>query len=143
MENCGVSFQFPSNGKALSDTLIAVVAIIGVLCVSIPFKRESPFGRKKEDPKKDPAPTSFNSLQTGKPFRTRKPGVYAYPGLSSFQFPSNGKALMDVELKYPFQFPSNGKALSDRFLTPYLSLVDLQGFQFPSNGKALSDTMFV
>ena len=38
-------FQFPSNGKALSDTpMEKVKRYLKVYQVSIPFKRESPFG---------------------------------------------------------------------------------------------------
>ena len=88
-----VVFQFPSNGKVLSDGATNYQEKENQR-VSIPFKRESPFGRR----------------QTPMPRHSR----------ASFQFPSNGKVLSDVaqEVYQPrqtrFQFPSNGKVLSDR-----------------------------
>ena len=91
-----VGFQFPSNGKVLSDTMDAVgTAVSEELMVSIPFKRESPCGRGQAD---------------CDPHQARQ----------EFQFPSNGKVLSDQRLLfivgaffYVFQFPSNGKVLSD------------------------------
>ena len=67
-----------------------------VFAVSIPFKRESPFGL------------------SGIGF------VFSKDDNFMFQFPSNGKALSDIPhaerllpFQASFQFPSNGKALSD------------------------------
>ena len=89
---------------------------------------------------------SFNSLQTGKPFRTVCNPYHLSPKFLLFQFPSNGKALSDVlnivlwSIVILFQFPSNGKALSDPVssVTP-ADETPVDKFQFPSNGKALSD----
>ena len=90
-----LTFQFPSNGKALSD-------------IYKKEGRENPMNKKFQFPSNGKALSdkgeerlayllfaSFNSLQTGKPFRTR-----------------DGREARD--LRNPvFQFPSNGKALSD------------------------------
>ena len=38
-------FPFPSNGKVLSDLILSALLVFGFLSVSIPFQRESPFGR--------------------------------------------------------------------------------------------------
>ena len=66
---CGDSaFQFPSNGKVLSDTTYVCHEAMIIIC--------------------------FNSLPTGKSFRTR------------------GELEMN-EAERRFQFPSNGKVLSD------------------------------
>ena len=90
------SFQFPSNGKALSDKKIEDEATLALLAkVSIPFKRESPFGQSSTAAAPTIVRSSFNSLQTGKPFRTLAFWVLLIEYLKSFQFPSNGKALSD------------------------------------------------
>ncbi len=62
-------FQFPSNGKVLSDITNSKPMRMAGENVSIPFKRESPFGPKM--------------IETG--IRI----------LLLFQFPSNGKVLSD------------------------------------------------
>ena len=87
--------------------------------VSIPFKRESPFGPNKP---------SLLLLFT-----------------RAFPFPSNGKALSDRLKIFPnrclhlFPFPSNGKALSDLIRRTIMAIPYKPWFPFPSNGKALSD----
>ena len=40
-------FQFPSNGKVLSDTRLHSIRANECAQVSIPFQRESPFGLKR------------------------------------------------------------------------------------------------
>ena len=64
------SFQFPSNGKVLSDAY-SEGYITEENVVSIPFHRESPFGLLDQKfllfPTKDDC---FNSLPPGKSFRT-------------------------------------------------------------------------
>ena len=90
-----------------------------------------------------PHEISFNSLQTGKSFRTGYTSQ-AFAMRKKFQFPSNGKVLSDTsrclkkfEQKTSFQFPSNGKVLSD--IDSGENYINLKKFQFPSNGKVLSD----
>ena len=63
--------------------------------VSIPFKRESPFGRNNHKSQwgKD---NRFNSLQTGKSFRTISKWYTLRQLYELFQFPSNGKVLSDA-----------------------------------------------
>ena len=111
-------FQFPSNGKVLSDAkpkwhcCASVVPSFNSLqtgksfrtdkgnltdlqnVVSIPFKRESPFGPLQESSDLKPL-ICFNSLQTGKSFRTILPHPHHRSNHSKFQFPSNGKVLSD------------------------------------------------
>ena len=138
--------------------------------VSIPFKRESPFGRPIKRPVlKKLAQMRFNSLQTGKSFRTQVEAQMAYLEYP-FQFPSNGKVLSDeirpdfsadyrcVSIPFQrespfgrslrrkirlcvlvFQFPSNGKVLSDERGRRASGENCSLEFQFPSNGKVLSD----
>ena len=68
----GNMFQFPSNGKVLLDWVRHLPLILSRGSgVSIPFKRESPFGRPLTVRKIPPLKTCFNSLQTGKSFWTR------------------------------------------------------------------------
>ena len=162
-----IVFQFPSNGKVLSDPMLEERERFQRTIVSIPFKRESPFGLQSHNedlvegslvsiPFKRESPfgpsewndrrkkiKGFNSLQTGKSFRTieeeTEEGI-----MTLFQFPSNGKVLSDERgldtdsPMYVFQFPSNGKVLSDKF-EGELNHVEYIKFQFPSNGKVLSD----
>ena len=109
-----ITFQFPSNGKAYLNWLRSRG---GKSCplVSIPFKRESVSELRKEACKSLGGFVSFNSLQTGKriwtDYRARFGGR-----LNRFQFPSNGKAYLNISslktggLILEFQFPSNGKA---------------------------------
>ena len=88
------SFNSLQTGKPFRTCRMQNVAQRIFLYVSIPFKRESPFGH----------------VDKGVSFKTTPP---------KFQFPSNGKALSDGPLAIvpllfgKFQFPSNGKALSD------------------------------
>ena len=81
-------FQFPSNGKGFPN-----------LCFC-------PSGDCN---------FSFNSLQTGKAFRTVLRHAINIPEVIVFQFPSNGKGFPNadidtrLQLRFSFQFPSNGK----------------------------------
>ena len=114
-------FQFPSNGKVLLDQGLLRMLFsdnAGEL-VSIPFKRESPFGPAPIPRGGQTQESSFNSLQTGKsfwtpmispkmsachcvsiPFKRESPFGQRYSRSSeqysfAFQFPSNGKVLLD------------------------------------------------
>ena len=67
----------------------------------------------------------FNSLQTGRSFRTQICEVHDYP-YHRFQFPSNGKVFPNPNTKHPghfcrgqFQFPSNGKVFPNGRLDKY------------------------
>ena len=92
---------------------------VKTITVSIPFKRESPFGHDADRELLSNTVTSFNSLQTGKSFWTGLWRAKPKQG-KKFQFPSNGKVLLDSQLatywrmdEVKFQFPSNGKVLLD------------------------------
>ena len=66
-----VVFQFPSNGKGFPNAGAWFNCPVILVSVSIPFKRErlsELLGRKGSG--RTVMPTSFNSLQTGKAFRT-------------------------------------------------------------------------
>ena len=84
---------------------------------------------------------SFNSLQTGRTFRTNFDeidGVY----LAEFQFPSNGKDFPNLShraaytraYRKAFQFPSNGKDFPNETRNKQVTAATAR-FQFPSNGK--------
>ena len=138
-------FQFPSNGKVLSDIKYTEKGFLTLVNVSIPFKRESPFGH----------------VSTGEVLAQAR-----------FQFPSNGKVLSDAGVckvnlhnnADVFQFPSNGKVLSDAEMDAKINALRVgfnslqtgksfrthlrqnayyynKKFQFPSNGKVLSDIL--
>ena len=66
-----VEFQFPSNGKVLSDFATANGQFYRVSDVSIPFQRESPFGLRNFSVELGIDGYCFNSLPTGKSFRTK------------------------------------------------------------------------
>ena len=88
-------FQFPSNGKVLSDSLLFAAILAVSMIVSIPFQRESPFGQNDKGDDDGDSGNSFNSLPTGKSFRTSCIGIlHTFMG-EKFQFPSNGKVLSD------------------------------------------------
>ena len=119
------------------------------LHVSIPFKRESPFGQvlkgRDEQVKTE---KSFHSLQTGKPFRTNDYDYSEFASEVEFPFPSNGKALSDywsvkmnkvaqrkfVSIPFKRESPFGPITIMGR------TCISGVGFQFPSNGKALSDS---
>ena len=111
----GVWFQFPSNGKAYLNWIRKKV-VIPTTSVSIPFKRES-ISELTQENIGWIFSLCFNSLQTGKHIWTDCDVDGSYYYYSVFQFPSNGKAYLNIEKRQPavsyenrFQFPSNGKA---------------------------------
>ena len=142
-----VSFNSLQTGKPFRTALIDANADTNARNVSIPFKRESPFGQGRRKKSASPPKICFNSLQTGKPFRTvclvcnlplSVPGV-SIPFKRESPF---GHSLLSNERNSTllwFQFPSNGKALSDTFMAKTSCDRIYDPFQFPSNGKALSD----
>ena len=88
--------------------------------VSIPFKRESPFGQTTTYPIFSTWSTSFNSLQTGKSFWTQRKARTA----------RNKKR---VSIPFKRESPFGHCSPCDNFdICPW--------FQFPSNGKVLSDS---
>ena len=108
--------------------------------VSIPFKRER-LSERFDLSRVHGYRESFNSLQTGKAFRTLKKFAATQPG-NWFQFPSNGKGFpnkrrekWNTEMKIlQVSIPFKRERLSERncFLGGYCLE---EGFQFPSNGK--------
>ena len=112
-------FQFPSNGKVLSDLRFFTCKML--IRVSIPFQRESPFGRGTLWITHSPR-ICFNSLQTGKSFRTKS---------------SRWRWLTAIKVSIPFKRESPfGLSETRQTASQYHSPM----FQFPSNGKVLSDT---
>ena len=110
-------FQFPSNGKDFQNGINGFTALY-TYRVSIPFKREGLSELNLLEMRGIPCP-SFNSLQTGRSFRTKiiiVSEVYIMADENKFQFPSNGKDFPNQgsgdTFKWfgiRFQFPSNGK----------------------------------
>ena len=91
-------FQFPSNGKGfpnLAEVRCCRVRIADF--VSIPFKRERLSEQNTELTTSQIEELSFNSLQTGKAFRTLAEKEGKEPQ-SEFQFPSNGKGFPNQQL---------------------------------------------
>ena len=116
--------------------------------VSIPFKRESPFGlRHCKVLYMAKANLRFNSLQTGKSFRTHEKSYRKVHCVhQEFQFPSNGKVLSDIIMKRLLTssdsscFNSLQTGKSFRTWEKRETCFGRQVlFQFPSNGKVLSD----
>ena len=161
-------FQFPSNGKVLSDTEFSNC---GELREAVPFPSN---GKVLSDSPFSPISWKkmcFHSLPTGKSFRTVYFSLSGKVVGREFPFPSNGKVLSDSfrhnqghsnhsSVSIPFKrespfghksrhlqdrvvqrfpFPSNGKVLSDHLLWNCVFQRPERGFQFPSNGKVLSD----
>ena len=162
-------FQFPSNGKVLSDgknprcpERPSPVSIpfkrespFGHPVkgdrrprhrgpeVSIPFKRESPFGRGRETPLFT-RHVRFNSLQTGKSFRTSR-SSQSYDRETSFNSLQTGKSFRTVPhlrihpIESRFNSLQTGKSFRTRDRCQVLNYT--REFQFPSNGKVLSDLL--
>ena len=110
-------FQFPSNGKAHSDSQTRLTATVG---------------------------TSFNSLQTGRHIQTYQRCLQGFQEVKEFQFPSNGKAHSDDEPIYfritdenGFNSLQTGRHIQTQPITN--AEIEAVSFQFPSNGKAHSD----
>ena len=89
-----------------------------VVCVSIPFKRESPFGLGYSALVFIYGLGRFNSLQTGKSFRTP----------NGHQGPPPPPVSIPFKRESPFGLFATVSAHDDAMV-----------FQFPSNGKVLSD----
>ena len=108
--------------------------------VSIPFKREGLSELRDQWARFDWTSLCFNSLQTGRSFRTTRSVIKVRLNLFMFQFPSNGKVFPNNFKNHDsysncnrFQFPSNGKVFPNKRTTKE-GIVMVQ-FQFPSNGK--------
>ena len=78
--------------------LVRHVRVKTLQWVSIPFKRESPFGPEMACATRKGV-HGFNSLQTGKSFRTFHKDFLLITHFFMFQFPSNGKVLSDIQLR--------------------------------------------
>ena len=95
-ESCSYSmqriekFQFPSNGKVFPNNWRTSWTIRGHYLVSIPFKREGLSERGESRTDLEQEYWSFNSLQTGRSFRTTMTCT-STTLFTQFQFPSNGK----------------------------------------------------
>ena len=116
-----VMFQFPSNGKDFPN-------------VSMILKRQLPSARTQ----------SFNSLQTGRTFRTQRTMHNSKSANVPFQFPSNGKdfpnsiiksAVVTNDPSISVSIPFKREGLSERQLNRRKKNNGLAMFQFPSNGK--------
>ena len=115
MPPSALSFQFPSNGKGFPNLLVPAGWSMDVLSFNS-LQTGKAFRTNRESGNRPEPPTkSFNSLQTGKAFRTEKFGRFRDCAVV-FQFPSNGKG-----------FPNTLRVTSEPCHYPQ--------FQFPSNGK--------
>ena len=136
------SFQFPSSGKAHSDSKVL-------------YERTSPFlsfnslqaGRHIQtntgNTGGNTGGNSFNSLQAGRHIQTGGPGVTGWCQIYLFQFPSSGKAHSDLCLvsllfRVPVSIPFKREGT---FRPATLTRSEkTTKFQFPSSGKAHSDS---
>ena len=138
-------FQFPSNGKVLSDFGDALLQIkdphqsFNSLQTGKSFRTPDILSSETEPHQ------SFNSLQTGKSFRTKNPRSHGrrYLGFNSLQTGKSFRTrnlqvvrILNCCVSIPFkrESPFGPAKLSRR-----LSLDQIEKFQFPSNGKVLSD----
>ena len=113
----GWMFQFPSNGKLHSNQQEAHRKG-GVLCVSIPFKRETAFKLSITCSNQALIGCSFNSLQTGNCIQTKKmePSPRGSAGFNSLQTGNCIQTRENADIspeRLKFQFPSNGKLHSN------------------------------
>ena len=106
--------------------------------VSIPFKREGLSELPQNFRHKDDS-FSFNSLQTGRTFRTLELFTLIGEGLG-FQFPSNGKDFPNLYKMYAtillvICFNSLQTGRTFRTVRKIYDSFVAREFQFPSNGK--------
>ena len=146
--NFEVKFQFPSNGKGFPNYL----ATDWVL-------RPSDFGFNSLQTGKafrtrfwSTGPRlyqlRFNSLQTGKAFRTKGEGSVLQHTEERFQFPSNGKGFPNINglAKFFLWLRFNSLQTGKAFRTDFpgkVSECPELKFQFPSNGKGFPNEMDV
>ena len=108
-------FQFPSNGKGFPNMV-------------------------SDSDNVEPV-VGFNSLQTGKAFRTQRDLAVENQARFLFQFPSNGKGFPNSSRVRPstgrlsVSIPFKRERLSERFLCLFSTNTAAGEFQFPSNGK--------
>ena len=116
--------------------------------VSIPFKREGLSEQTKRRIWHRKRRSGFNSLQTGRTFRTSIPGRNDSLYVEAFQFPSNGKdfpngrvtARLPLDLLVSIPFKREG--LSEHGRQDAYTITSTPGFQFPSNGKDFPNAKF-
>ena len=131
-------FQFPSNGKDFPNAYLEVIDF-EPFKVSIPFKREGLSEHNTRYTYQYHRKKSFNSLQTGRTFRTIK-GV-THNDFQKVSIPFKREGLSErpaihaeLDMYKRFQFPSNGKDFPNKIKTGLANPRNLE-FQFPSNGK--------
>ena len=119
----GIVFQFPSNGKVLSDFYRRYCIIYYTLCFNSLQTGKSFRTRRVVGNITGSWTFCFNSLQTGKSFRTWTTKE-THRMLISFNSLQTGKSFRtgsvsanEVSQELLFQFPSNGKVLSDCSIT--------------------------
>ena len=115
-------FQFPSNGKV--------------------------FPNVEEEDTDSPEDASFNSLQTGRSFRTIRLIKLNLGGLICFNSLQTGRSFRTFSVRnrwhlpgIKFQFPSNGKVFPNFHLHRDVACVCSIRFQFPSNGKVFPNRL--
>ncbi len=108
-------FQFPSNGKVFPNSGYVLIG--------------------------GSAYKGFNSLQTGRSFRTSLSNLIK-PALVEFQFPSNGKVFPNGDsaegysIAEEFQFPSNGKVFPNVEFIGIHSSSSGEGFNSLQTGRS-------
>ena len=135
-------FQFPSNGKVYSKTLLEKRPQGTRSLVSIPFKRESVFKDNRRS--RDNRTTSFNSLQTGKCIQSSKRSIdlmihnlVSIPFKRESVFKDSRVPLFYCSWLVSFNSLQTGKCIQRRLTTGDIMLSKNE-FQFPSNGKVYS-----
>ena len=106
------------------------VVLTLTILVSIPFKREGISEPDAEIAKLRKEMESFNSLQTGRHFRTGESSALEHP-CRKFQFPSNGKAFPNQYEKmvtHPF-VRFNSLQTGRHFRTPNLNRCSYTAYQ--------------
>ena len=98
LEAIAAVFQFPSNGKVLSDRNAFRATFNGEM-FQFPSNGKVLSDEAATDTEIKTHKDSFNSLQTGKSFRTKYNRNYNRCISIMFQFPSNGKVLSDIKGK--------------------------------------------
>ena len=131
-------FQFPSNGKVFPNVSKKTLPACTVIKVSIPFKREGVSERINQNVVDVKRMLRFNSLQTGRCFRTKS--AFLTKSRIRVSIPFKREGVSELSLHPPItacwervSIPFKREGVSEPQSAAWSGVT--YRFQFPSNGK--------